>query len=68
MRLGFSPIASLSYEVLDQHCPVIWKQMRMGREAALTGWDPALDAAFAGQSRRHGLAPSVSRRRSSASW
>ena len=39
-RLGFSPIASLSYEVLDQHCPHHWRQMAWDGGPALTGWDP----------------------------
>jgi len=39
-RLGFSPIASLSYEVLDQHCPTGWKQMASDGQGALTGWSP----------------------------
>lgn len=41
-RLGFSPIASLSYEVLDQHCPQGWKQLASDGNGALTGWDPPL--------------------------
>ncbi|MBV1918965.1 MAG: DUF2460 domain-containing protein [Sphingomonadaceae bacterium] len=40
VRLGFSPIASLSYEVLDQHCPEDWKQRAFDGSPALTGWDP----------------------------
>ncbi|MCB2060938.1 MAG: DUF2460 domain-containing protein [Novosphingobium sp.] len=39
-RLGFSPIASLSYEVLDQHCPEEWKQRTYEGDPALTGWVP----------------------------
>ncbi|EQB18836.1 phage distal tail protein, Rcc01695 family [Novosphingobium lindaniclasticum] len=40
MRLGFSPVASLSYELLDQHCPEAWKQRDHQGNPALTGWDP----------------------------
>jgi len=39
-RLGFAPIASLSYELLDQHCPEDWKQRDHAGNPALTGWDP----------------------------
>ena len=39
-RLGFSPIASLSYELLDQHCLQDWKQRTLDGSPALTGWDP----------------------------
>lgn len=38
--MGFSPIASLSYELLDQHCPEEWKQRDHTGAPALTGWDP----------------------------
>jgi len=37
---GFSPVASLSYELLDQHCPEEWKQRDLHGNPALTGWDP----------------------------
>lgn len=37
---GFSPVASLSYELLDQHCPAAWKQRDRDGNPALTGWDP----------------------------
>jgi uncharacterized protein (TIGR02217 family) len=37
---GFSPVASLSYELLDQHCPPAWKQRDRDGNPALTGWDP----------------------------
>ncbi|MFC0203507.1 phage distal tail protein, Rcc01695 family [Novosphingobium soli] len=40
LRLGFSPVASLSYELLDQHCPAAWKQRAHDGAPALTGWDP----------------------------
>jgi uncharacterized protein (TIGR02217 family) len=40
MRLGFSPVASLSYELLDQHCPEAWKQRDYLGGPALTGWEP----------------------------
>jgi uncharacterized protein (TIGR02217 family) len=39
-RLGYSPITSLSYEILDQHCPAAWKQRDADGNPALTGWDP----------------------------
>jgi len=39
-RLGFSPVASLSYEVLAQHCPPAWMQRDLQDAPALTGWDP----------------------------
>lgn len=38
--MGFSPVASLSYELLDQHCPSAWKQRDLNGNPALTGWDP----------------------------
>jgi uncharacterized protein (TIGR02217 family) len=38
--LGFSPVASLSYEVLAQHCPAAWMQRDLADDPALTGWDP----------------------------
>lgn len=37
---GFSPVISLSYELLDEHCPADWKQRDHAGHAALTGWDP----------------------------
>ncbi|MFT4027597.1 MAG: DUF2460 domain-containing protein [Novosphingobium sp.] len=37
---GFSPIASLSYEVLAQHCPDAWQQRAWDGDPARTGWDP----------------------------
>jgi uncharacterized protein (TIGR02217 family) len=37
---GFSPIASLSYELLAQHCPESWKQRASNGDPSLTGWDP----------------------------
>jgi len=37
---GFSPVASLSYELLGQHCPEDWKQRDLAGNPALTGWDP----------------------------
>ncbi|KQM20253.1 DUF2460 domain-containing protein [Novosphingobium sp. Leaf2] len=40
IALGFSPIASLSYELLDQHCPAAWKQRDLDGNPALTGWVP----------------------------
>jgi uncharacterized protein (TIGR02217 family) len=38
--LGFSPIFSLSYELLDQHCWNDWKQRDGEGAPALTAWDP----------------------------
>ena len=37
---GFSPILSLSYELLAQHCPEAWQQRAANGEAGRTGWDP----------------------------
>lgn len=37
---GFSPIASLSYEVLAQHCPQTWQQRAANGDPARTGWEP----------------------------
>jgi uncharacterized protein (TIGR02217 family) len=38
--VGFSPIASLSYEVLAQNCPPAWAQKAANGDPGLTGWDP----------------------------
>ncbi len=38
--LGFEAILSLSYELLDAHCPEAWKQRDGEGEPALTGWEP----------------------------
>jgi uncharacterized protein (TIGR02217 family) len=38
--LGFEPIFSLSYELLDQHCWNDWKQRAADGAPALTGWEP----------------------------
>lgn len=38
--LGFEIILSLSYELLDQHCPEAWKQRAANGDPALTGWEP----------------------------
>ncbi|MEJ2409975.1 MAG: DUF2460 domain-containing protein [Novosphingobium sp.] len=40
LAMGFSPVASLSYELLDQHCPGGWKQRDHLGNPAQTGWDP----------------------------
>lgn len=40
MALGFSPIASLSYEVLAQHCPEDWQQRAFDGTPSRTGWEP----------------------------
>ena len=37
---GLSPIASLSYELLAQHCPDAWQQKAANGDPARTGWDP----------------------------
>lgn len=37
---GFSPIASLSYEILAQHCPDAWQQRAANGDPARTGWNP----------------------------
>ena len=37
---GYSPIASLSYELLAQHCPDTWQQRASDGSAARTTWDP----------------------------
>ncbi len=38
--LGFGVILSLSYELLDAHCPAEWKQRAGDGAPALTGWTP----------------------------
>jgi uncharacterized protein (TIGR02217 family) len=38
--LGIEVILSLSYELLDAHCPEDWKQRAENGEPALTGWTP----------------------------
>ncbi|KLE34459.1 DUF2460 domain-containing protein [Aurantiacibacter luteus] len=38
--LGIRPILSLSYELLDVHCPSAWKQRAHNGTAARTGWEP----------------------------
>lgn len=37
---GFSPILSLSFELLDQHCPSAWLQRALGGARGLTGYTP----------------------------
>ncbi|MFM5953155.1 MAG: DUF2460 domain-containing protein [Novosphingobium sp.] len=37
---GFSPIASLSYELLAQNCPDAWQQKAASGDPARTAWDP----------------------------
>ncbi|MEZ5688275.1 MAG: DUF2460 domain-containing protein [Caenibius sp.] len=39
-RLGFEPIASLSYELFAEHCPEPWRQRAYDGTPALTGWAP----------------------------
>ncbi len=38
--LGYKLILSVSYELLDQHCPEGWKQRHWDGSPALTGWEP----------------------------
>ncbi len=38
--LGYDIILSISYELLDMHCPAAWKQRAEDGAAGLTGWDP----------------------------
>ncbi len=38
--LGYSPIVSLSYELLAQHCPADWQQRAHNGDPARTGWVP----------------------------
>jgi uncharacterized protein (TIGR02217 family) len=38
--LGYDVILSLSYELLDAHCPAAWKQRAEDGSPALTGWEP----------------------------
>ena len=52
--IGIEVILSLSYELLDQHCPEAWKQRAANGDPALTAWDlpsallsPANDEAMA---------------------
>jgi uncharacterized protein (TIGR02217 family) len=37
---GFSPILSLSYELLAQYCPADWQQRAANGDPARTGWVP----------------------------
>ncbi|MDP3676244.1 MAG: DUF2460 domain-containing protein [Novosphingobium sp.] len=37
---GYSVIASLSYELLAQHCPPAWQQRDIAGDPARTGWVP----------------------------
>ena len=37
---GYEPIASLSYEMLAEHCPEAWQQRTYDGTASRTGWDP----------------------------
>lgn len=38
--MGYEVIASLSFELLAQHCPANWMQRKHDGTPALTGWDP----------------------------
>ncbi len=40
VEMGFSPILSLSYELLAEHCPTPWMQRASNGDPALTGWEP----------------------------
>ena len=37
---GMTPIVSLSYELLAEHCPAAWQQLAHDGAPARTGWDP----------------------------
>ena len=37
---GYSPICSLSYELLAMHCPAEWQQRAWNGDPGRTGWDP----------------------------
>jgi len=37
---GYSPIASLSYELFAQYCPEAWQQRAANGDPARTGWEP----------------------------
>lgn len=37
---GFTPVLSLSYELLAQHCPDAWQQRASSGDPARTAWDP----------------------------
>ncbi|MBS0255822.1 MAG: DUF2460 domain-containing protein [Proteobacteria bacterium] len=39
-KVGFSPITSLSFELLAQHCPDAWQQRAANGDPARTGWVP----------------------------
>jgi len=39
-RAGLAPIASLSFELLAQHCPDDWQQRAGNGDPARTGWSP----------------------------
>jgi len=38
--LGYELILSLSFELLDAHCPPGWRQLAADGSPGLTGWDP----------------------------
>ena len=40
VALGFSPILSLSFELLDQHCPADWAQRDAFGQRSATGYTP----------------------------
>jgi uncharacterized protein (TIGR02217 family) len=40
VALGLSPILSLSFELLDQHCPPAWAQRTIDGASAATGYSP----------------------------
>lgn len=37
---GYEPVASLSYELLAEHCPDAWQQRAFDGTPSRTGWDP----------------------------
>ena len=40
MTLGLAPVVSLSFELLDQHCPATWAQRAADGSRAVTGYTP----------------------------
>jgi uncharacterized protein (TIGR02217 family) len=40
LAMGFEPVLSLSFELLDQHCPDAWAQRNAAGTRGLTGYEP----------------------------
>ena len=59
--LGYAIIWSLSYELLDQHCPAGWKQRAENGDPALTGWSPPSTLLSPAQSDAMGYLHAVAR-------